>query len=196
VLLADDFRALDKSWDSPLGEPIKPLVVESGKLKVKAASGQRYLTLYRGKAIDNADICVTVQTPTSYDVNKPDDATIGGVVFLAQDEQNWHAFVVETGGAVALVEYVDGQLRSISSLPVAGLVTSPGSKNRLHVNMVVLHEPIEGEAVSMDVNGKTVLRARYGKPKGGSMVGLLVEAQDAQANEWKFLDLKVTEAPR
>jgi len=94
------------------------------------------------------------------------------------------------------MEYVDGKARSYSGLPVSGLATSPGSKNKLHVNIVDLHDPIEAEAVTMDVNGMTVLRARYSRPKAGGLVGLMVQAQGAQANEWKFLDLRATEAPR
>ncbi len=193
VILSDSFKSLDGNWMSAGGDPLKPLAVDGGKLKIKQAPGKYYLTLYNGKQADNADICITVQTPNSYRPNTGQDDEEAGVVFLAKDSNNWHAFTVSTSGSVVLSDKVQGEWHEYAKIPVPSLDVSSGSKNLLHVNLTHFIDPTPGEVVTLELNGKLVIRAKYSVQEGGTMFGLIAESSETLATEWKFVDLKVTE---
>jgi hypothetical protein len=180
TLFADDFREVDASWVTE-GDSIS---VEEGRVKIKANPDAGYRVLYRGALLDDADACVTIRMP-----NEVADAgsASAGLIFWAQDYDNYYVFEIAANGLVTLQRLVRGKWQSlIDWRPVEGLKTGTGARNVLRVTT-------SGNAIGLYVNDEKVGSLKAQPPEGGGQIGLRSESEKARRNAWKFSDLKVTD---
>jgi hypothetical protein len=180
TLFADDFREVDASWVTE-GDSIS---VEEGRVKIKASPDAGYRVLYRGALLEDADVCVTIRMPN--DVADAGSAS-AGVIFWAQDYDNYYVFEIAANGLVTLQRLVRGKWISlIDWRPAAGLQTGPGARNVLRVTT-------SGNSIGLYVNDEKIGSVKGQPPEAGGQIGLRSESEKARRNAWKFSDLKVTD---
>jgi GYF domain 2 len=182
VLLSDDFRQVDDSW----GVVSDAVSVEDGKVKVKVDPNGHYGFGYNGQSFDDADYCVTVQSPNNAkDIN--DSNLLAGMLFWAEDGANTYAVFVEPIGAAAVGRAVKGQWTTpVPFRLFEGVNKGPGAKNNLHIST-------SGSSIIVYINGQKFASLRGQLPQGGGKVGFWAQSEKSIRDSWKFLNLKVTE---
>jgi len=187
VLLSDDFRQVDDSW--AVDPDSDAVTVEDGKVKVKAEANGHYALLYNGQPFEDADYCVTIQSPRNLkDLN--DTNVMAGLVFWAQDRANLYALQTAPDGSISLGREVKGRwMNPVPWRQFSAYKKGPGAKNMLHVTT-------SSNSIVAYVNGERFASVRGQLPDGGGVAGLWVQSEKSGRNNWKFLNLKVTEHPK
>ena len=184
VLLSDDFRQVDDSWGVEADSDA--VTVEDGKVKVKSDPNGVYQLVYNGQLFDDADYCVTVQSPNNVkDVN--DTTVLAGLIFWAQDGANFYALEVAAAGVASLSRVVKGKWTTpVPWHAFSGVKKGAGAKNMLRVTT-------SGSSIIAYINGQKFASVKGQLPDGGGTVGLYAQSEKSSRDTWKFFDLKVTE---
>jgi hypothetical protein len=182
VLLSDDFRQVDDSWSADSDQ----VTVEDGKVKVKPDINGHYGFGYNGQSFDDADYCVTVQSPNNVkDVNDPN--LLAGLLFWSQDGANSYSLFVEPNGGAALARAVKGKWTTPVPFHLFDAVKKgAGAKNMLRVTT-------SGSSILAYINGQKFASVKGQLPDGGGGVGFWAQSEKSSRDSWKFIDLKVTE---
>jgi hypothetical protein len=180
VLLAEDFSAADASW----GAQNNNFTIKDGAATIKADSQRGYKALDNAFLFDDADICVTV---TALEIGKP-EASVGGLVFWAQDYRNAYFLLLATNGYYKIGRLIDGAwvnapLDWTQSDAIAQGTNKPNT----------LRLTIKGQSLAVEVNGKPGATLRAQSPSASTLIGLYAESAD-KVDTWKFNNLKVTNA--
>ena len=184
TLFSDDFREVDESWGVE-GDSVR---VEDGRVVIKPDANTMYKLLYSGADLENMDYCVTVRMPN----NTPEDTrgSMAGMVFWAQDYSNLFAFEISVDGRVALERLSKGKWTNVLDWrKPEGVLVGPSSKNTLQVTA-------NGNALTLFVNDAKIGVIKATHPEGGGQIGLIGQSEKGKRNAWKFLSLKVTNAPQ
>jgi hypothetical protein len=180
TLFSDDFREVDASWATN-GDSI---TVEDGRAKIKANPDAGYRVLYGGALFGDADMCVTIRMPS--DVTDAGSAS-AGLIFWAQDYNDYYVFEVAANGMVTLQRLVKGRWLSIVDWRhVEGMNMGIGAKNILRVTT-------SGSSIAIAINDMKIGSIKGQPPEGGGQVGLRSESEKTKRDAWKFSELKVTD---
>jgi hypothetical protein len=184
VLLSDDFRQVDDSWGVEADSDA--VTVEDGKVKIKPVPDGLFKLVYNGQQFDDADHCVTIQSPSNIKDVK-DTTVLAGLIFWAQDNSNFYALLVRPNGVAALSRLVKGKWSDpVPFHQFGGVKQGPGAKNMLRVTT-------SGSSIIAYVNDQKFAGVKGSPPDGGGMTGLYVQSEKSSRDTWKFFDLKVTE---
>jgi hypothetical protein len=184
VKFKDDFRQVDDSWS--VGPNSDTVMVEDGKVKIKADPNAGYTVLYGGLIFDDADLCITVQVPRQMDNGAQAAA---GPVFWAEDYSNYYTFAINPLGAAAIVRLIKGRWHYVLDYRKADSVkTHPGDKNVLRVTT-------RGNSITTYINDVKFATVKAQVPENGGQIGLHAESEQAHRDTWKFIDLKITDLP-
>lgn len=178
VLLKTDFTFDDAAFDRTDNFAI---INNSAVLKPAAEKGDTVLD--NAFLFDNIDICVVI---TAVAVGQPDSSD-GGLVFWAQDSDNYYAVTVETSGSFLVGHRLNGEWVHPDPVGWTGtdaIVQGLNKPNELEVL-------INGQSVTVLINGKTVTRLSAQAPDSPSLIGLYAELSN-KVDTWKFNALRVT----
>lgn len=177
VLFADSFATLDPAW----GEADAVMHLGDHKLVVRPNPENQRCALYTGSLFDDVDVRLKV----SQTAGPTDEA--GGLVFWAQDAENFCVLVLETSGNLIVGRQVKGKWSSTNTLQVAGAVNKGlGQVNELRV-------VTRGNKAELYANGKRLVTYTGFPPQGGSKIGYYAES-GKNACTWNFSDLVVRSA--
>jgi hypothetical protein len=184
VLLADDFRQVDDSWGVESGSDA--VTVEDGKVKVKVDPNGLSTLVYNGQLFDDADYCLTIQTPNNVKDTKDTDV-LAGMIFWAQDDSNFYSLSIETHGLASIGRRVKGKwTHPVPWHAFSGVKPGAGAKNMLRLTT-------NGGSIIAYINGQKFASVKGQVPDGGGAVGLYAQAEKSSRDTWKFFDLKVTQ---
>lgn len=180
VQFSDDFREVDASWGSEPGI----VSVEEGKVKIKADANSGYNIMYSGTPFDDADICVTVQSPK--DATAKNQAA-GGLIFWGTDYDNFYIFEIDPVGNASLQRKIKGKYINVIPWKATNLLkTDTGAKNVLRVST-------SGNQITLYLNDLKLAAIKGQVPAGGGVIGLHSESEKDKHDTWKFSSLKVTD---
>jgi len=155
-------------------------------VKVKADPNGHYGFGYNGRNFDNADYCVTIQSPNNLK-NADDPNLLAGLLFWAKDGANSYAFFVQPNGAAALARAVQGRWSTPVPFRMFDAVKKgAGAKNMLHITT-------SANSIITYINGQKFASVRGQMPDGGGQVGFWTQSEKASRDSWKFFGLRVTE---
>ena len=100
VLFEDDFESLDPAW----GEPSEAVKVKDKKLVVQPPVGMSQTQLNQGFLFDDVELTGKVRLAQGDDPNQ-----YAGLVFWAEDYDNYYAFTVTTDGRYGVIRRVKGR---------------------------------------------------------------------------------------
>lgn len=161
ALFQDSFTQADPAWNAN-GDEIK---IVKGKMLVSPKAGERnvWANLYQGDIFDDIELCVSMTLQTDGDPNW----TRGGLLFWANDYDNYYALEVAPDGSFQVARRVRGRwIYPVKWRKSPALKTGEGATNTLHLRLV-------GGEGKIRFNGEDVLSFRGRPPQDGSLVGVL-----------------------
>jgi hypothetical protein len=176
---SDDFAR------SPVDNPVYS--VEEGKLKTKAQPGNSQWFIYnRPLRVENYEACVTAQFPNKFQNAADID---GGLIFAGPSIDDFYMLVVSPNGQASIQHLANKKIDSLVEWKdFEAIKIDPPGKN-------LLRAVVKGNAVTAYINGQKFAEATIGTAPQGPHVGLFFHSEQAQHDTWKFISLKVTDAP-
>ena len=161
ALFQDTFTEADPAWNAN-GDEIK---IVKGKMLVSPKADQRnvWANLYQGDIFDDIELCVSMTIQTDGDPNW----TRGGLLFWANDYDNYYALEVAPDGSFQVARRVRGRwIYPVKWRKSPALKTGKGATNALRLRLV-------GGEARIGFNGREVLSFRGRPPEDGSLVGVI-----------------------
>lgn len=178
VLLKTEFTFNDAAFD---GNENFSITNNSAVIKPSVGKGDIYLD--NAFLFDNIDICVTI---TAVSVGQPDSSD-AGLAFWAKDLDNYYCVMISTNGNFYVAHRLNDKWVEpdpVGSTNTDAIVQGLNQSNELEVI-------INGQALTVLINGKTVTRLNAQAPDSPSLVGLYAESSN-QVDTWKFNALSVS----
>ncbi len=141
--------------------------------------------LYRPLIFKNSTVCVTVKSPL--EVGSVDDVAAGGAAFWAVDYQNYYVAEIYLNGTFAVFRRIEGNW--VVVVPRSASDAIRKGVGRVNELQVVLNNT---DGV-LYINGTQVRDFRGQPPQNGGATGLFAQAENHQANDWRFLKITVVE---
>lgn len=183
VAFYDDFKTEDPGWNLT---DKKETYYADGQLAVKAEANTTWAIVYRSLLYKNATVCATVKTPPAA---KAMDKPGGGVIFWAADYRNYYVVLTYADGSYLISRKINGSWANVAPKRVfEGSRTGLGAVNQIKVTTV-------GNAATVFINDRKVQDLKGQPPKNGGAVGVFGESEKEGVNEWRYLDIAVTELP-
>ncbi len=138
--------------------------------------------------VGDAEACVTLTMPASAgDTSR----AYAGLLFWLIGKDDFHEFVVAPNGFFSVARKVRGTLVAAAPIPwtkTEALKLGAGERN-------VLKLTLEGQSVTLSINGTEVARVRVQDPGAPSHIGLVAASAPDATSSWRLSDLKVTNVP-
>ena len=181
VLFADDFKTVDPAWVMTADIAYHT----EGQLALKAQENKITRVTYPSLRFQNPTICAKFKSPTAVSSNDAD--TDGGLMFWATDTSNFYLASIYPNGSYSVYRMAsDTWAQVVPKTRFDGIKTGPGAINEVQVLTK------DGTA-TMFVNGAKVLDFRGQPPKDTSIVGLYGASAKNERNEWRVLNVAVTD---
>jgi hypothetical protein len=180
----DDFKAPRPGWD--MGQLLRgsKASYSEGQMVLWAPEKASMAVLYTPLTFKNAAICAHVKAPQD---EKTMAATGAGIIFWARDAYNYYVAGVHPDGSYGIYRYAG---MSVSSLtPRARFESVKAGLGGVNEVAVVLNN----NNGTLFINNVQVKDFGGQAPSAGGAVGLWMQSQQDQPNEWKFLDIAVVE---
>jgi hypothetical protein len=178
VVFADDFTTMNKAWGK---RDVAAFVTANHAFGLAALPGRMNPRLYSASRFGDADICVNAfasQSHSPYDY--------GGIVFWADNIDNYYLLEVGEGGRFAVQRIENGKP---STVIVGPLDTSALKKGTNVAN--ALEVSLSGSTAAIVINGQPTARFTGTPPAGGGYIGLAAGAQKSGITSWGFFHLVV-----
>jgi hypothetical protein len=180
VIFADDFKKMDRAWGR---RDAAAFVTPNHAFGLAATTDHLNVRLYSGSRFGDGDICVNAFVSQSH---SPGD--YGGLVFWAQDSQNYYFLEFNEGGRYAVQRIRNGKSMPLLVAPTG--VALPIKKGTNVAN--ALEVSLSGSMAAIVVNGIAVGRFTGEPPAGGGYIGLAAGATKSGATSWGFFHLVVS----
>ena len=181
VHLAGDFKTTELGW----GPEDTSFKVNGAEAVFTPAAGTQTARWDTGVTLTDLDACVTVAMPaTTQDASR----TYAGMLFWLTDKDNFYEVVVAPNGLFTVARKVRGKLAPTAPVQwtkASALKLGAGEKNTLRLTL-------EGQMVTLRINGTEVARFRGQPPEEPSHVGLVAASAPGTTDTWQLSDLKVT----
>jgi hypothetical protein len=174
VLLQDDFSMADPAW----GGPSKVKAIKDKRLNISLEPGLIHTSLYQGRLFDDIDVRVKVSNIQGGKGQK------AGLMFWAEGENDFVAFVVQWDGSVDIRRYRNDKSPVINTLVPA--LEKPMELSRVNELRVVT----KGKSADLYFNDKLLGTYTGFPPEGGSQIGFVATSGEADCT-WAFSDLTV-----
>ena len=184
VHLEGDFSTGSLGW----GEVDEQFTLSGGEAVLTAKPGKQNARWNAGVSLSDLDACVTIAMPEA--ASDP-SRTYAGLLFWLEDKNNFYEAVIAPNGLFAVARKIRGKIVPTSPVPwtkVKGLKVGPNDKNTLGVTL-------DGQMVTVTVNGTQVARFRGQPPSQPNHVGLVAASGPDSADSWRMTDFKVTNVP-
>jgi TIR domain len=179
----DDFKTADPGWN--LTDKNETYYAD-GQLAVKAETNTTWAIIYRSLLYKNATVCANIKTPP---VIKAMDKPGAGVIFWAADYRNYYVVLTYADGSYLISRKINGTWANVAPKRMfEGARTGLGVVNQIKVTTV-------GNVATVFINDRKVQDLKGQPPKNGGAVGVFGESEKEQVNEWRYLDIGVTELP-
>jgi hypothetical protein len=179
----DDFKTEDDGWN--LTDKTETYYAD-GQLAIKAEANTTWAVIYRPLFYTNATVCLDLKSPTSV---KERDRPSGGLIFWALDYRNYYVVLVYPDGGYLVSRKIAGNWATISSRKKNEAVNAGlGAVNQIKVTTI-------GHVASVFINGRKIQDLKGQPLKTGGSVGVFGESEKKHQNEWRYLDIMVTELP-
>jgi hypothetical protein len=177
----DNFTAPDPGW----GPSSTSAYFDSGQMVLKPKPNSSQSWIYSPMVFQNATICSQIQSPTK--INKSDDLAAGGLVFWAEDSDNYYQAKIFTDGTYSVSRRLAGSWISVVRRTKADNVRpDPDAINQLTVTT-------EGSIGTLTVNGVKLVDIWGQPPSKGGAVGMFAQSEADYQNEWRFSSIAVVE---
>jgi hypothetical protein len=164
TLFQDQFDQLAPSWGTN-----DDYDVEDGKLVMHPPAGFNTATINKASLYDDVDICIEMTVTTTSEPN------CGGIVFWADDYDNYYSLEVDVSGQASIWRRQKGKW-----LGQGGWQDFSGINKGAH-QLNTLRVITTGNRAKVLVNGQQFKEFTGQPPKGGSQVGLIACSSDAAA---------------
>lgn len=174
VLLQDDFSAPRPGWS--VGEVVS---IRDQQLFVTLGPNLVHRNLYKDQQFTDADIRLRIRQDAGND-DQP-----GGIVFWAEDHDNFYVARIHADGAFAVVRRTRGRyLTPLGSRVRPEMNRGVGQENELRV-------VTRGSSATFFINGQEAAALQGYPPSEPSRIGLYAES-GAEPTVWSFSQLLVT----
>jgi Domain of Unknown Function (DUF1080) len=164
TLFQDQFDQLAPSWGTS-----DDYDVQDGKLAIHPPAGFNTATINKASLYDDVDICVEMTVTTASEPN------CGGIVFWADDYDNYYSLEVDVGGQASIWRRQKGKWLSQGGWQDFSAINK--GANQLNTLRVVT----TGNRARFLINGRQFKEFTGQPPQGGSQIGLMACSSDAAA---------------
>lgn len=187
VLLQTSFSFVDAAF----GDQNANFAIQDSSALIKPSPQKYQMRLDSAFLFGDIDICVTV-TPT--DVGQAQFTSNGslyysaaGIVFWAQDYDNFYVLLLNSSGSFQIARKVSGNW--VDPYPVDwthedALVQGVNKPNQIEI-------VASGQSITVSINGKAATELRAQMPSAPSLIGLFAESAKT-SDTWKFNGLQIT----
>jgi hypothetical protein len=176
----DDFKKQDPQWYTG-----KNIYFADNQLAIKTPANQSDWSTYPSFVFKDATYCVDVKSPP--DAVDPDTVSAGGLLFWQTGDDSF--FTVQV--------YPDGNYGVFRKLPSGWLNVQPKTKfDKLNAGPGAVNEikvTALNSMLTVFLNGEKAAELRAQAPKDGGTFGVFGESSQNQPNEWRFLDIVITQ---
>ena len=177
MVFEDQFDELAPSWGN-----FSNYRVEDGNFVIQPPAGFNTSSLNTASLYDDVTVCVEMTVPPP--VKK---GNCGGVVFWAEDFDNYYTFQVSTDGLASVWRRQRGKwLIQVSAERFAAIKKSANQVNELRVQL-------EGNRATFFINGQQFKGWTGQAPSGGSEIGLIACAPNKGSAPVYFDNLVIWE---
>jgi len=184
VYLEGAFKAGQMGW----GDADAQFQVAGSEATIAPQVGMQSARWDTGLFVGDAEACVTLTMPVNAgDVSR----TYAGLLFWLTGKDDFYEFVVAPNGYFTVARKVQGALVAAPPIPwtkTDALKLGAGEKNTLQLT-------IEGEIVTVSINGTQVARLRGQVPEAPSHIGLVAASAPDATSSWTLSGLKVANVP-
>ena len=180
----DDFKTRDPGWGLTDNNET---TYADGQLAIKAEANTSWSVIYRSLLYTNVTVCMDLKSPL---VVKDPERPTGGVIFWAVDYRTYYVALIYPDGGTLISRKVGGNWVTIAPRKKNDAVKPGlGVVNQIKVTTV-------GNIATILINGRKIMDLRGQPPKTGGAVGIFGESEKEQVNEWRYLDIMMTELPQ
>ncbi len=184
IYLEGAFKTGDTGW----GDADAQFKVSGSEATFAPQPGMQTARWDTGLYVGDADACMTLTMPASAsDASR----TYAGFLFWLTGKDDFYEFVVAPNGFFSVARKTRGTWLTAPPSPwtkTETLKLGAGEKNALKLT-------IEGQSVTLSINGTEVARFRGQEPGAPSHIGLVAASAPDTTNSWQLSDLKVTNVP-
>jgi hypothetical protein len=178
---SDNFTDQSGPW-----EGTDNATIGGGFATLKTEPGKNSVLMYTGQLVQEFDVCVDLTFPAT---RSPEGGAVAGVLFWFNgNPPEFYGLIMTPGGIMGALRLKDGKPLVVSPFRKQNAIkVGTDAKNTIRITA-------KGNTVTVYINDTRVASFR-GLPVEGYL-GFYAEGEKDQANNWRYSNFKLTDAPK